>query len=98
MANDLYGNKSRYKDTPIRSWYLGIWEPVEITESEDDNLFIIPPKFHLRPDLAAFELYGDHRYWYVFALRNKNLIKDPIFDFISGMSIYVPKQERLTGI
>jgi hypothetical protein len=29
--------------------------------------------------------------WWVFSMRNPNIIQDPIFDLTSGIAIYLPK-------
>ena len=79
-----YNNGSPYVNTPQTSWYLGYWEPIEITKSLDDKYYKIPSRFNLRPDLAAYALYNSPQYWWVFAARNKDILKDPIFDFKSG--------------
>jgi hypothetical protein len=31
----------------------------------------------------------------VFAMRNPNIIKDPIFDFKAGRTIFIPKSDNL---
>jgi len=36
--------------------------------------------------------------WWVFALRNPNVIEDPIFDMLTGTTIYIPKKENLRAI
>lgn len=46
-----------------------------------------------RPDLLAHALYGNSRLWWVFALRNPDIIKDPLNDFKAGVSIKLPSQE-----
>jgi hypothetical protein len=38
----------------------------------------------------AYDLYNDSRLWWVFAQRNPNRLKDPVFDFVAGTSIYLP--------
>jgi hypothetical protein len=93
-----YERSSPYYGTPIRNWYLDIWQGVSIEATGRDLLYSIPPEFNLRPDLAAFNFYGSPKYWWVFALRNKNLIKDPIQDFIAGRIIYIPAKEAIPGL
>jgi len=34
--------------------------------------------------------------WWVFAIRNPNVIQDPIFDFQPGVIIYIPQKTNLT--
>lgn len=98
MARIVYPKDSFYKKTPIRSWYLDIWENISIPESGNDIDIIIPSNFHLRPDLAAYNFYNNSRLWFVFALRNKNILKDPIFDFRSGTTIIVPPKNLISNI
>lgn len=60
-----------------------------------DKLVTIPQQFNRRPDLFSYEMYGTAKYWWIFAQRNPNIIKDPINDFVSGTDIYVPKKENI---
>lgn len=81
---------SFYARTPKVDFYLDIWRPIEIPETDLDTLYIIEPKYAYRPDLLAEDLYGSSEYWFVFALRNKDVINDPIFDFVPGKEIFLP--------
>jgi hypothetical protein len=63
-----------------------------------DIYWNITPVYEYRPDLLAYDLYGDSRLWWVFASRNPNRLKDPYFDFVSGLGIYLPKLDTLRGI
>tara|TARA_B100000886_G_scaffold338517_1_gene301540 strand:+ start:1916 stop:2200 length:285 start_codon:yes stop_codon:yes gene_type:complete len=47
-------------------------------------------KHDQKPDLLAYELYGNAKLWWVFALFNQNKLKDPIIDFKEGITIKVP--------
>jgi hypothetical protein len=52
--------------------------------------------YEFRPDLLAYDLYGDSKLWWVFAVRNPNRLgEDPYFNFTSGLEIYVPKLDTL---
>jgi hypothetical protein len=55
----------------------------------------VASKYENRPDLLAYDLYGDSRLWWVFAVRNPSVIKDSIYDLVSGVSIYIPKLATL---
>jgi hypothetical protein len=35
-------------------------------------------------------MYGDSNLWWVFAIRNPDVLLDPVFSFISPVIIYVP--------
>ena len=81
---------SQYLSTPITNWYLDIMVPRTVPKSEYDSLAIIPAAYDQRPDLMSQAQYGTPRLWWVFAVRNPDLINDPIQDFVSGLEIYIP--------
>lgn len=81
---------SQYKLTPIRNWYLDLWVPRSVPKSDFDEILIIPPEMNQRPDLLSFAQYGTPNLWWVFAVRNPNLINDPINDFVAGLEIFIP--------
>ena len=56
-----------------------------------DQYWEITRTYSLRPDLLAYDLYDDSNLWWVFAQRNPNTIKDPLFDFVTGTKIYLPQ-------
>jgi hypothetical protein len=58
-------------------------------------LYTIEPQYTNRPDLLAFDLYGDAALWWVFTQRNLNVIQDPIYDFVPGVQIYIPQYSKL---
>jgi hypothetical protein len=43
----------------------------------------------------AYDLYGNPKLWWVFVQRNMSVIKDPIYDFEPGTTIYLPKRSNL---
>jgi hypothetical protein len=43
----------------------------------------------------AFDLYSDARLWWVFAQRNPNTLVDPLGDFTTGTTIFLPKLANL---
>lgn len=81
---------SQYFTTPIKDWYLDIWVPRSVPSSPYDKIAIIPPGFNQRPDLMSYQEYGTPNLWWVFAVRNPNLLIDPIEDFLSGLEIFIP--------
>lgn len=89
-------NLSVYANTDVtRSGYLGFFVPRPIPVSNNDILWEIAPTYTYRPDLLAFDLYGSRELWWVFAQRNVDILKDPVFDFISGTKIYLPQETNL---
>ena len=91
MAN-INDDNSYYKETPIKDFYLDLWkaDSYEIEATPNDVQMTIESKYHRRPDLLAHELFGDSKLWWVFPMRNKDLLVDPINDFTSGLVIWVP--------
>jgi hypothetical protein len=63
----------------------------DIPAETDDILFEVTSTYENRPDLLAYDLYSDVNLWWVFAVRNKSTIKDPTFDLVAGVKIYLPK-------
>lgn len=82
---------SQYLSTPVKNWYLDFWVPRSVPRSEFDKIIIISPQFDQRPDLLAHQEYGTPRLWWVFAMRNPDLIVDPINDFVAGLEIFIPE-------
>lgn len=90
-----YNSNSFYRNTPIVNRALDIWRPINVQTSINDTVYEIPNRYDRRPDLAANDLFGNPNLWYVFALRNKDLLIDPIFDFRAGLEIFVPSVENI---
>ena len=86
-----YSQSSPYFNTGIFENYLDVLSFREIAKEPDDTLYTIRSMHALRPDILAYDLYGDASLWWVFAARNPNSIEDPIFDFQPGKTIYLPK-------
>lgn len=91
-----YSKFSQYYETPIYSnSFLDLYEPRQFPRLEGDVAVTLTEAFKHKPHLLAYELYGDSRLWWVFAARNPNLLKDPIFDFLPGRTIYIPRKDEL---
>ena len=91
-----YRQDSPYAQTRMQGTYLDIYEHRPIPSHTDDVLFTINATYEFRPDLLAFDLYSNQNLWWVFAVRNPNAIEDPIWDFVIGKKIYIPKQDTLS--
>ena len=100
MANNLYPNTSPYFITDIKeSQYLDIMTNRIIPKDPSDVYYTLPVVYEFRPDLLAYDLYGDSRLWWVFSARNPNVLGyDPYFDFVTGLRIYIPKLETLKQV
>jgi hypothetical protein len=91
-----YSQTSPYYDTEIyKNQFLDSMVNRPIPKNPLDQYWKITETYNLRPDLLAYDLYNDSRLWWVFAQRNPNTLKDPMFDFVSGTSIYLPTQSTL---
>jgi len=90
-----YNKSSPYYSTKTFGNFLDVIEYTAVSQKPDDVLYVIDKVYEFRPDLLAFDLYGNAGLWWVFRSRNPNSIDDPIFDFRSGITIYIPKKETL---
>lgn len=97
MANSIYNKNSLYSKTGAVNNFLDVANFPQIPKLADDVIMTVNKTYQFRPDLLAFDLYGDSDLWWVFAIRNPNTIKDPIFDMRSGVKIYIPKKTTITG-
>jgi len=95
MAQNPYTPSSCYYRTGTFGIFLDVMTNRPITKLSDDTLYEIDSVYEYRPDLLASDLYGDSALWWVFAQRNPNVLVDPLFDFIAGARIYIPKAETL---
>jgi hypothetical protein len=90
-----YSQSSPYKSTSQNSLYLELLEIRPIPAEPDDFLYTIENQYKNRPDLLAYDLYGNAKLWWVFVQRNMQIIRDPIYDFEPGKRIYLPKKSNL---
>lgn len=81
--------------TIVQNQYLDILSIRPVPAEADDILYTIQTQYTYRPDLLAYDLYGDKNLWWVFAQRNLDVIKDPIYDMVPGTKIFLPKGENL---
>lgn len=86
-----YNKSSPYAITQMTNGYLDILNLIDIPAEIDDVSFTLTSKYLYRPDLLAYDLYGDQQLWWVFSVRNKDVIKDSIYDFVTGQTIFLPK-------
>lgn len=97
--NNVYPRTSPYYLTDIvDDKFLDIMINRSIQPLVSDVYWTILPVYEYRPDMLAYDLYNDSKLWWVFAQRNPNKLKDPYFDFITGIQIYIPKIETLRGV
>ena len=92
-----YKQTSPYASTNTHGTFLDVLTARKIRKLASDASYKIDKAYHFRPDLLAFDLYGDAALWWVFAARNPNIIKDPVFDFRPGLTIKLPKKDTLVA-
>ena len=83
--------------TSVASGVTGHWEPPLVPDFDRARRIAVEDRHHRRPDLLAHELYGDAGLWWVFALYNRNEIRDPLWDFVRGLEILVPDRASVPG-
>jgi hypothetical protein len=93
MAN--YSNASPWSNTIENPLYLELLTIRPVPAESDDFRYVIENQYRHRPDLLAYDLYGNAKLWWVFVQRNMSVIKDPIYDFEPGTVIYLPKKSNL---
>lgn len=95
MAIINYSRTSPYSGTPVWGKFLDTWEGKTILADVTDALYQIDNIYNLRPDLLANDLYQDSSLWWVFAVRNPDVLVDPLFGFKTGEIIYIPTKATL---
>lgn len=90
-----YSKTSAYYGTPTWGKFLDTWTGRTIEPAVTDALYQIDHIYNLRPDLLAYDLYQDTNLWWVFAVRNPDVLTDPLLSFTTGKIIYVPTRETV---
>lgn len=90
-----YNKASPYSQTKTFGQFLDVLEFRPITKKPDDVTYTIDKVYKHRPDMLAYDLYGDSALWWVFIARNPNVLKDPVFGFSPGVTIFIPAKETL---
>jgi hypothetical protein len=90
-----YKITSPWAKTSTTNNYLSYFEIRSVPAEADDIRYTIDPQYNYRPDLLSYDMYDTTKLWWVFAQRNMNVIRDPIFDFRVGTTIFIPKKTSL---
>lgn len=91
----MYNRNSPWFKTTVNDSYLETLTYRPIVQNQSDTVYVIENQYKHRPDLLAHDLYGDNKLWWVFVHRNRNVLKDPVFDFVPGVTIYLPNKTDL---
>ena len=92
-----YSKSSPYFSTGSFGNFLDVMTYRTFPARADDVMYTIDAVYKNRPDLLAYDLYGDSNLWWVFAVRNPNTLKNPLGDFMPGVKIALPKKSTLTS-
>lgn len=95
MTDVAYSKSSPYYNTDTYGIFLDVMKSRNIPADSSDIVYQIDAIYNHRPDLMAFDLYSNPELWWVFAVRNPDILKDPLFDFKAGTIIYVPKKSAI---
>jgi hypothetical protein len=90
-----YSKASAYSNTRQNNLYLELLTIRPVPAEADDYRYVIETQYRHRPDLLAYDLYGNAKLWWVFTQRNMDVLKDPIYDFKPGTAIFLPKKSNL---
>lgn len=93
-----YSNASPYYLTDQSNGYLGVITFRDLPYETDDILYEVTKGYENRPDKLAYDLYQNSELWWVFAVRNKTVIKDSVFDLKAGVRIYLPKLSTIKKV
>ena len=91
----VYSKTSPYYETQQFGPFLDTLAYRSIPKNINDTSYTIDEIYNLKPQLLAFDLYGDPTLWWVFASRNPNILIDPLFSFVSGTTIFIPSKDTL---
>jgi len=94
-SSNYYDQRSFLKDTEFRNFYLDVSKLPKVSTAVGD-MIQVPPECENRIDLFSYQQYGSSRLWWVIALANADIIKDPTWDFKAGMVVFVPRDANLT--
>jgi hypothetical protein len=95
----IYPATSPYYFTQVvNNNFLDVMVNRQIPMQSSDVYWTITSVYEYRPDTLAYDLYADSKLWWVFASRNPNRLKDPYFDFVTGVGIYLPKSDMLKQV
>lgn len=92
-----YNKTSPYYGNETFGPFLDVANFPSIPIDPTDVVYQIDAIYKYRPDLLSYDLYGTSALWWVFAIRNPNTLIDPVFDFLPGATIYIPKKTTLTS-
>lgn len=91
---NLYDRRSYLRDGRKKDFYLDVVKMPSIDMSQGDYVQV-PPECDNRIDLFSYQQYKTSRLWWIVAMANADIIADPIWDFRSGMTVFVPRNQLI---
>lgn len=93
-----YSNTSPWASTKINNNTLDFLNIRPVSAEDDDIEYTIESQYTYRPDLLAYDVYGTSKLWWVFLQRNMDVLQDPVYDFIPGVTIKIPSKSALLQV
>lgn len=93
-----YSRNSPYFSASQDNGYLDVLSLPSLPALANDAQWEVTPQYKHRPDLLAYDLYQDASLWWVFALRNSDVLRDPVYDMIPGQKIFIPQTTTLKKV
>lgn len=93
-----FDKNSPYYETPFGSRFIGNYVHRDIPADDSDYTITVENKYHERPGLLAYDLFGTRDLAWVFIVLNRDAMTDPIYGLQAGMTLTVPTKERLLGL
>ncbi len=99
MAENTFEHEptSRYQLTPMYrragSIHYGLFQAPKITLDDDEDIVAVTEATKGQLEIFSFNAYGDVKYFWAVGLVNK--ISNAAEDVIPGMSLTIPKLERV---
>ncbi len=72
---------------------LGWWDAYQLLSATDDVTFVLTARYHQRPDLLAFDMYGKSTLMWL--VLQYNLIVDVNEEFVTGAQVTLPSKSRV---
>ena len=94
FSNTIYDSKSYLNESRFRGFYLDVAK-LPVVSDLTGNYVVVPAECENRIDLFSYQQYGSSRLWWIIALANADIIRDPTWDFKAGMVVFVPRDEAL---
>lgn len=89
-ANSRYSKGGTTDEFKTR---LGWWERKLYTSSSDDIMLVLTSRYHQRPDILSYDVYGKATYMWL--VLQYNSILDVTTEFVAGKEIHLPTPKRI---